>query len=67
MGETPSVLSTMFTNITDVITHLVTLMGTMTTSLLANQLFQIVLGIVFFSIAMGVVFGLVRKVRNHGK
>ena len=55
MGETPSVLSTMFTNITDVITHL------------ANQLFQIVLGIVFFSIAMGVVFGLVRKVRNHGK
>ncbi len=67
MGETPSVLSSMFSNITDVITNLVTLMGNMTTSLLANQLFQIVLGIVFFSIVMGVVFRLVRKVKNHGR
>ena len=57
----------MWENITTVITNLVTLMGTMTTSLLANELFQIVLGIVFFGIAMGIVFRLVRKVRNHGK
>ena len=67
MGETPSVLETLFTNVSDVITHLVSMMSTMTTSLLGNHLFQIVLGIVFFSIVMGIVFGLVRKIRKRGK
>ena len=67
MENTPTVMETMWTNITSVITHLVSLMGNMTTSLLGNELFQIVLGIVFFSIAMGIVFGLVRKIRRHGK
>ena len=67
MENTPTVLETMFTNIGSVITNLVTLMGDMTSALLANELFQIVLGIVFFGIAMGIVFSLVRKVRNHGK
>jgi len=67
MENTPTVMETMWTNITSVITHLVSLMGNMTTSLLGNELFQIVLGIVFFGIAMGIVFRLVRKVRNHGK
>ena len=66
MENTPTVMETMWTNITSVITHLVSLMGNMTTSLLGNELFQIVLGIVFFGIAMGIVFRLVRKVRNHG-
>ena len=60
-------MATLWTNVEAVITNLVSLMGTMTTALLANELFQIVLGIVFFGIAMGIVFGLVRKVRNHGK
>ena len=60
-------MSTLWTNVEAVITNLVSLMGTMTTALLANELFQIVLGIVFFGIAMGIVFRLVRKVRNHGK
>ena len=67
MENTPSVLETMFTNISSVITHLISLMGTMTNSLLANELFQIVLGIVFFSIVMGIVFGLVKKIRKRGK
>ena len=57
----------MWENITTVITNIVTLMGTMTTALLANELFQIVLGIVFFSIVMGIVFGLVKKIRKRGK
>jgi len=60
-------MATLWTNVEAVITNLVSLMGTMTTALLANELFQIVLGIVFFGIAMGIVFRLVRKVRNHGK
>lgn len=60
-------MATLWENVTTVITNLVTLMGTMTTSLLANELFQIVLGIVFFSIAMGIVFTLVRKIRKRGK
>ena len=67
MGNTPTVMETMWTNITSVITNLVSLMGDMTSALLGNELFQIVLGIVFFGIAMGIVFRLVRKVRNHGK
>ena len=67
MENTPTVLDAMFTNIGTVITNLVTLMGTMTSALLSNELFQIVLGIVFFSIAMGIVFTLVRKVKSHGK
>lgn len=60
-------MATLWQNVTTVITNLVTLMGTMTTSLLANELFQIVLGIVFFSIVMGIVFGLVRKIKKHGR
>ena len=60
-------MATLWENVTTVITNLVTLMGTMTTALLANELFQIVLGIVFFSIAMGIVFTLVRKIRKRGK
>ena len=60
-------MATLWDNVTTVVTNLVSLMGTMTTALLANELFQIVLGIVFFSIAMGIVFTLVRKVKRHGK
>ena len=60
-------MASLWTNVEAVITNLVSLMGTMTTALLANELFQIVLGIVFFSIAMGIVFGLVRKIRRRGK
>jgi len=52
----------MWTNITSVITHLVSLMGIMTTALLNNELFQIVLGIVFFGIAMGIVFSLIKQI-----
>ena len=53
----------MWENIVSVITHLVSLIGTMTTALLNNELFQIVLGIVFFSIAMGIVFNLLKQIK----
>lgn len=61
------VMEALWTNISTVITKLVELLGTMTTALLGNELFQIVMGIVVFGIGMGIVFTLVKKVRKRGK
>ena len=60
-------MATLWENVTTVVTNLVSLMGTMSTALLGNELFQIVLGIVFFGIGMGIIFTLVRKIKRHGK
>lgn len=70
MGEETVVVTGMealWTTITSVITNFVKLLSTVTTSLLSNELFGIVIGIVMFSIGMGVVFTLVNKVRKRGK
>lgn len=60
-------MEALWTTITSVITNFVKLLSTVTTSLLSNELFGIVIGIVMFSIGMGVVFTLVNKVRKRGK
>ena len=52
----------MWTNITSVITHLVSLMGNMTTSLFGNELFQMILGLIFFSIGLGMIFSIVKQI-----
>lgn len=62
-----SVMESLWTNITTVVSKLTELMGTMTTTLIGNELFQIVLGTVVFGIGMSIVFTLVRKVRKRGK
>ena len=67
MENSATTLSSLWTTITSVITNLVSLMGDMTEALLGNLLFQIVLGIIFFSIGMGFVFGLVKKIKRRGK
>lgn len=70
MGEETVVVTGMealWTTITSVITNFVKLLSTVTTSLLSNELFGIVIGIVMFSIGMGIVFTLVNKVRKRGK
>lgn len=61
-----SVMEALWTNITTVVSKIAELLGTMTTTLIGNELFQIVLGVVVFGIGMGIVFTLVRKVRKRG-
>ena len=60
-------MADLFSSVTDVVSNLTTLMGTMSTTLLSNTIFQIVIGIIMFSIAMGYVFTLVRKLRRKGR
>lgn len=62
-----SVMEALWTNITTCVSKITELMGTMTTTLIGNELFQIVLGTVVFGIGMSIVFTLVRKVRKRGK
>ena len=51
-----SVMEALWTNITTVVSKIAELLGTMTTTLIGNELFQIVLGVVVFGIGMGIVF-----------
>lgn len=69
MGETvvKTGMEALWTTITSVITNITTLLGNVTTALLSNELFGIVIGIVMFSIGMGIVFSLVKKIRKRGK
>lgn len=60
-------METLWTAITSVITNLITLLGTVCTALMSNELFQIALGIIMFMVVMGIVFSLVKKVRKRGK
>lgn len=60
-------MEALWTGITSVISNVMTLLGTVTTGLLSNELFQITIGIVVFIIVMGIVFTLVTKVRRRGK
>lgn len=62
-----SVMESLWTNITTVVSKLAELLGTTTTTLIGNELFQIVLGTVVFGIGMGTVFTLVKKIRKRGK
>ena len=60
-------MEALWTGITSVISNIITLMGTVTTGLLSNEIFQIVIGVVVFGLIMGIVFTLVRKLKKKGK
>ena len=60
-------MEALFTNAGTVISNLVNMLGTVSTALLSNSIFQIVIGIVLFNIVMGIVYSLVRKLRKRGK
>lgn len=57
----------LFEGATTVITNVITLMGTVSTALLKNEIFQIMIGLVIFFIVMGIIFTLVRKLRRGGR
>ena len=60
-------MQAMFTNIGTVITEVMKLLGTVTTSLLGNEIFQIAMGLVFLSIVIGLIFYLVAKAKRKGR
>ena len=63
----PTAIGTLFTNVSVVITKILTLFGTVCSKLLENPIFQITIGIVILGIIMGLVFTLVRKTKRKGK
>lgn len=60
-------MEALWTGITSVISNIMTLLGTVTTGLLSNEIFQLTIGIVVFIIVVGVVLTLVTKFRRKGK
>lgn len=60
-------MTELFESVTTVITKLINLLGTVSSALMSNEIFQVTLGVVFFGILMGTVFTLVRKLRKRGK
>lgn len=60
-------MQAMFTNIGTVITEVMKLLGTVTTGLLGNEIFQIAMGLVILSIVIGLVFYLVAKAKRKGR
>lgn len=66
MEGTPTI-ATVFEGAGPVITKVLEYLGTVATSLLSNPIFQVMIGIALLYIALGIVFKLVRKMRNGGK
>ena len=60
-------MDTLWTGITSSIEKIVPLIGTVTTGLLSNELFQVIIGIVVFMIILGIVLTLTAKIRRKGK
>ena len=59
-------MDVLWTGIETVIGKIMPLLGTVTTGLLSNELFQITIGVVVFIIIMSIVFTLLRKVKRRG-
>ena len=60
-------MADLFTAVGTVITNLLSNLGTVSTALLGNVLFQVMVGIAVLYIIIGIVFRLVRKMRKGGK
>ncbi len=60
-------MTELFESITTVITSVMTLFGKVSTSLMGNEIFQLMFGIVVLGVIMGIVFTLVRKVKRRGR
>ena len=63
----PTVIGTLFQNVTTVITKILELMTSVATTLMNNSIFQITIGIVILGIVMSLIFTLVRKMKKRGR
>lgn len=60
-------MDALWAGVTSSVGKIVPLIGTVTTGLLSNELFQIMIGIVVFMIILGIVLTLTAKIRRKGK
>ena len=63
----PTVIGTLFQNVTTVITKILELMTSVATTLMNNPIFQVTVGIVILGIVMSLIFTLVRKMKRRGR
>jgi len=54
------------TTVASVVTLITTTMSSIATALMANDIFMMVIGVVIFGIAIGVIFSLVKKLKRKG-
>lgn len=59
-------MEALWTGITSVISNIITLIGTVTTGLLANEIFQMLIGVVIFSILVIEILKIVFFIKNKG-
>ena len=59
--------ATIWTTATEVVTNVITMLGTVSNALMSNQLFQITIGLVLFGIIIGIVFRLLKKLKRQGR
>ena len=60
-------MDALFTSVSTVITKMIELLGTVSTALLSNSIFQLMVGIAVLFIVIGLVFRLVKKMRKGGR
>ena len=60
-------MSTLLTNIGTVITSIVGWLGSVATSLIANEVFQIMLAVVLFTLLFGMLVGLAKGIKSRKK
>lgn len=60
-------MTALFTAITEVVTEILTLFGSVSTTLMSNPIFQLTVGVVVLGIVMSLVFTMVRKLKRRGK
>lgn len=59
-------MEALFEGITTGVTNILTLFGTVSTSIMANSMFQLVMAIILLMFCIGLIFYLVRKVKRRG-
>lgn len=63
----PTVIGTLFQNVTTVITKILELMTSVATTLMNNPIFQVTVGIVILGIVISLIFTLLRKMKRRGR
>ena len=56
-------MDALFTSVTEVVTQILTLFGTVSTTLLGNSIFQLVMGLIILGIIITLVFMMLGKIK----
>lgn len=63
--EGGTALSDLITNITSVVTGITTMFGNVATALISNQVFQLMLGVIIFTILVGIAIGMAKGIKSR--